>query len=97
MKYIDADQIRAEIERRLKAIANSPSDGGEMDAINGARCLELMSFRKYIDTFPEQPVEGLEEEITRYLREECSSDNEPSVSEIARHFAEWGRKDKEDK
>ena len=55
------DQISAEIERRLKAIANSPSDGGEMDAINGARCLELMSFRKYIDSLPEQPVEGLDE------------------------------------
>lgn len=39
---------------------------------------------------PEQPVDGLEEEIARYLREECSSDDEPSISDIARHFAEWG-------
>ena len=39
----------------------------------------------------EQPVDGLEEEITRYLRDECSSDDEPSVSEIARHFYELGR------
>jgi hypothetical protein len=38
----------------------------------------------------EQPVEGLEDEIKRYLHEECSGDDEPSVSEIARHFAEWG-------
>ena len=34
--------------------------------------------------------EGLEEEISRYLREECAGDDEPSVSDIARHFAEWG-------
>lgn len=32
----------------------------------------------------------LEEEIARYLREECSADDEPSISDIARHFAEWG-------
>lgn len=38
-----------------------------------------------------QPAsEGLGEEIARYLREECSADDEPSISEIARHFAEWG-------
>ena len=33
---------------------------------------------------------SLEEEIQRYLREECSDDDEPTVSEIAYHFAEWG-------
>lgn len=34
--------------------------------------------------------DGLKEEISRYLREECSNDDEPSISEIARHFAKWG-------
>ena len=38
----------------------------------------------------EQPVDGLEEEIIRYLRDEYSSDDEPLVSEIARHFYELG-------
>ena len=33
--------------------------------------------------------EGLEEEISRYLREDCSDDDEPSISEVARHFAKW--------
>lgn len=44
-----------------------------------------------LDSLPKQPAsEGLEEEIARYLREECSADDEPSISDIARHFAEWG-------
>lgn len=34
--------------------------------------------------------DDLEEEIARYLCEECSADDEPSTSDIARHFAEWG-------
>lgn len=38
----------------------------------------------------EKPNDGLEEEISRYLREECSNDDEPSISEVARHFAKWG-------
>lgn len=38
----------------------------------------------------QEPVsEDLEEEVKRYLCEECSGDDEPTVSEIARHFAEW--------
>lgn len=37
----------------------------------------------------EQPEVDLEKEIARYLREECSSDNEPSISEIAHHF--WNK------
>lgn len=31
-----------------------------------------------------------EEELNRYLHEECSSDDEPGIHEIAEHFAEWG-------
>lgn len=32
----------------------------------------------------------LEKEIQRYLCEECSSDDEPTIAEIARHFYELG-------
>ena len=39
--------------------------------------------------------EGLEEEINRYLREECSNDDEPGIHEIAEHFAQWGAENKE--
>ena len=38
----------------------------------------------------EQPKVDLEKEIRRYLHEECSGDDEPTVSEIARHFCEFG-------
>lgn len=36
---------------------------------------------------PEQPMEGLEEEIKRYLHEE--HDRDTTVRDVARHFAEW--------
>lgn len=47
-KNINAGKLIAEIERRIKEIANSPLDDGEMDAINGAIGVELMSFRQFI-------------------------------------------------
>lgn len=93
--YIDAEQLKAELDKRYAEYRTKMKTDDFTYYEGMADALDL--FEQYIDTFPEQPVEGLEEEITRYLREECSSDNEPSVSEIARHFAEWGRKDKEDK
>lgn len=83
-KYIDADQIRAEIKRLDKHYLVREYDDGWNNALN--------AISKFLDTLSEQPVEGLEKEISRYLREECSGDDEPSVSEIARHFAEWQKK-----
>lgn len=48
---------------------------------------------KYMDEIrgrePEKPM-NLEEEINRYLHEECSDDDEPGIHEIAEHFAKWG-------
>lgn len=85
--YIDADRLRARIEKKLQENADKALVFGAAFAGRTAEDNEIINL---LDTLPEQPVEGLEEEITRYLREECSSDNEPSVSEIARHFAEWG-------
>ena len=38
----------------------------------------------------EQPEVDLEKKIRRYLCEECSSDDEPTIAEIARHFYELG-------
>lgn len=42
----------------------------------------------------EQPEVDLEKEIKNYLATECAEDDEPSVSEIARHFYELGLKSK---
>lgn len=50
----------------------------------------LAECRGYDEEKSEKPTDGLEEEISRYLREECSGDDEPSISEIAEHFAQWG-------
>lgn len=65
-------------------------------------------FRDLINNYlreVEEPAEGirgnleeipsnvdLEKEIQRYLCEECSSDDEPTIAEIARHFYELGLK-----
>ena len=74
------EQIKAEIERRIT------------DNTFGAK-LELIDILAWLDTLEsEKPMnqEGVEDEIERYLRVECSSDDEPSVSEIARHFYDLG-------
>lgn len=94
-KYIDADQIRAEIERRkkeIKGLYNLQFVAGERKAYD-----LILSF---LDTLPEQPVEGLEEEIDKEW-EKCNPIDEGMGMEtawihieqfdlIARHFAEWG-------
>ena len=82
------ETIRAEIERiRSEAVTASFGNDSYWLRSRVATCVDILAF---LDTLPEQPVEGLEEEIARYLREECARDDEPSVSDVARHFAEWG-------
>lgn len=89
MALIDKEQICAEIKVQKNAAEVSYVPGDDNNYWYGkvVLCDELLAF---IDSIPEQPVNGLEEEIARYLRDECSSDDEPSISDIARHFAEWG-------
>lgn len=64
--------IRAEIERRIEAIANAPSDNGVMDSINGAKGHELMTLLSFLDALPdesEQPARGYDE---AYLNEKIA-------------------------
>lgn len=98
MKYIDAEKLKAEIER-LKDTACRRADNryGREDANTyeawaGAyeKVLEIL------DAIPEQPVEGLEEEVKRYYSENFAyiTSDQPTLSiltNIARHFAEWGK------
>ena len=49
----------------------------------------LAECRGYDEEKSEKPM-NLEEEINRYLHEECSDDDEPGIHEIAEHFAQWG-------
>ena len=85
------DKIRAEIERLAKSIDNATGDFAE------GRRLEQRIILAFLDTL-EEPVSDchdLEEEVKRYYSENFSyitSDN-PTLSiltNIARHFAEWG-------
>ena len=88
-KYIDADKLTKVIEdkgldcsfalkmERLDILAIIDELKQEQPQVADASKME-------------QPVDGLEEEIIRYLRDEYSSDDEPLVSEIARHFYELG-------
>lgn len=96
MKYVDTEKLKAEIEKRAKfhndamkaciglnSIAITHSAGWKEDT-------ELLTI---IDSLQqEQPEVNLEKEIQRYLCEECSSDDEPTIAEIARHFYELGKK-----
>lgn len=61
MKYIDADQLKAEIERLYKHyIVCEEYDCGWNNALN--------AISKFLDTLPEQPVEDLNELIRKWDR-----------------------------
>lgn len=83
------EKIRAEIERRIDIIKPKPGQGFILCEQITKQLKDLLSFLSDLEK-EEKPIEGLEEEISRYLREECSNDDEPSISEVARHFAKWG-------
>ena len=56
-----------------------------------------MLLNEFLDTLSEELDKSLEAEIQWYLREKCSGDDEPTVSEIARYFAKWQyQKDREE-
>lgn len=85
MKYIDADKIRSEIERRKNTAETMRERGAYIGLLD------------YLDTLPEQPVEGLEEEIDRLwesFSEEMSGPHNlfDMYRRLARHFAEWGER-----
>ena len=92
MKYIDADKIRAEIERlfgEYKSKFLQYGDSYHLGLYDG-----LSMATKVLDT-PEEPVSDchdLEEEIRKYM---SNDDNNPfdwdwrDKRDYARHFAEW--------
>ncbi len=89
------EKIRAEIKKRhnyeKEMYCDTKPDGRPNDG--WAESLAIMGVLEdllsFLDTLEEEPDKSLEEEIRRYLREECSSDDEPTTEETARHFAEW--------
>lgn len=81
------EKIRQEIERQIEEEKNNLTE--ETELYYGARQQVRSKLLSFLDTLSEELDKSLEAEIQRYLREECSSDDEPTVSEIAYHFAEW--------
>lgn len=82
-KYIDADLLRKEIEREMGEITYGVGEPKDVYTF----CGELLAF---IKSLPEQPVEGLEEEMDEMWLEYCEDVDYLAYSSIARHFAEWG-------
>lgn len=91
-------KIKAEIER-LKKTQEVSEDKDyaqyELDVSCGYNmaCDDILSFLSILE--PENPIEGLEEEIERWWGEEYMKNSEglpilPIVQGIARHFAQWG-------
>ena len=96
MKYIPADKLIAEIELLLKR--NEPYCGnavadGQRQALYQMKDF-ITSIQQEQDHFADaskmEPEVDLEKEIKNYLATKCAGDDEPSVSEIARHFYELG-------
>ena len=89
-KYIDAELLKAMMQPeydRDKALFKKTGEKYVDGIMYGLDLVE-----QFIDSLQqEQSSEDLEKETKRYLREECSSDDEPAISEIARHFYELGK------
>lgn len=100
--HIDAEQIRAEIDKRY-AEYRAKMKTDDFTYYEGmADALDL--FEQYIDTFPEQPEADLEKEIDEWLKAGPITDTRYSdycdddIKETARHFYELGKNArKEDK
>lgn len=88
----DIDKFRQEIKRLRQEIKD------EKDPLapnqKAGYLFALTDMESFLDSLQEETPTDLEQEITRYLYKECSSDDEPSVSEIARHFYGLGQNSK---
>lgn len=105
--YINAEQLKAELDKRYTEYRAKMKTDDFTYYEGMADALDL--FEQYIDSLPEQPKEGLEEEIKRMVYDVVYDLDGPAImgtseylsvediAAIARHFYELGRKDKEDK
>ena len=95
MKYIDADKLRAEIERLKKYAEESKKDwineGYNQNAF--AEDCRITSFNKllsFLDTIEEPVSEDLKEEIKRMMVKLPFFIRGKDQIAFARHFAKWG-------
>lgn len=105
IKYIDADLLRKEINRRIelltKAILDWSKQGDkETSVYYSGKSVALDEFAKFIDSLQqEQPEVDLEKEIEQCWQSWLSPSNQLSVEGVlpksefsmyARHFCEFG-------
>lgn len=88
MALIDKEQIRAEIER-LKNQLIRGACAAQIEMETNCKDEAYNEVLAFLDTLPEQPVKGLEEEIENYYGR---MPDDTDKIESARHFAEWGAK-----
>lgn len=93
-KYIDADRLSAEMEKRMH-ICDGVFERNSDTYYQGKAVAyqEILSFINSLQQ--EQPCEDLEEEIKRYGKEEMPVVLESDLNDIARHFYELGKQSKE--
>ena len=89
MKYIDADKLISEIERRIEiwAIRGKNSPAGQGKDTCESRVTELSDLLSFIDSLQqEQPEVDLEKEIYKLYDGEYHD-----TEDVARHFYELGK------
>ena len=79
-KPINPEAAMKELDEKIALVKQK----GTWDGVDVDKYMDEVRGRE-----PEKPI-NLDEEINRYLREECSDDDEPGIHEIAEHFAQWG-------
>lgn len=92
------EQIKAEIERRIKELSEAESDYREegCDSISAlliSGISELQKILSFLSTLePEKPMnqEGLEEEAVSYCFDNGLNLSPRVATDFARHFAKWG-------
>lgn len=98
MKYIDADRLRAEIERKRDSALERQKNLekiGQDTVLNEMIAFELNRLISFVDSLQqEQPKGDLEKEVEKYLLDNAdfvikSTSNE-MVNTLARHFYELG-------
>ena len=80
-------RVRQKIERRINELDKDKYINIDAKA---CRVSELSSLKRFLNTLSEEPDKSLEEEITRYRKEEMPVVLESDLNDIARHFAVWG-------
>lgn len=97
MKYIDAERLEAEIERRIAAYQKNfdKADNKIAKLSTDGRIASLKGILPFITSLQhEQPEVNLEKEIERYLLDNVDlfihADSKTVVQALARHFYELG-------